>query len=65
MTQVAPISEIRNNLRNLVDDLYAENGAVIIQRNGKPMAAMISYDDFLAVERILLERHTQQPAHSR
>lgn len=56
MTQPISISEVRNKLRDLVDELYAGNGAVIVERNGKPMCAMISYDDFLAIEQQLLDR---------
>ena len=58
------VSDVRSDLSNLVVELYAKNGAVVIARTEKPMAAMISYEDYLAVEETLRERH-QQPAITR
>lgn len=62
MIDKLPISVVRNQLRDLVDDLYAGNGAVIITRTEKPMAVLISYDDYLAIEPTLHERHIKPPA---
>ena len=54
------ISDVRSDLSDLVVELHYKNGAVIIAKTEKPMAALISYDDFLAVEQTLHDRH-QQP----
>lgn len=58
------ISDVRNDLSDLVVELHFKNGAVIIAKTEKPMAALISYDDYLAVQQTLCERH-QQPAIAR
>lgn len=47
-----PISTVRAELRNIVDDLYADAGAIIITRNEKAMAVLISYEDFRRIETI-------------
>ena len=65
MTQAMPISEVRQKLRDLVDQAYADNDRVIVERNGKRMAALISYEEFLAVEPALMELHPGEPASSR
>ena len=65
MTQAMPISEVRNGLRDLVDRVYANDARVIVERNGKRMAALISYEEFLAVEPVLMKLHPDAPAVSR
>ena len=54
MIEKLPISTVRSDLRNIVDELYAKSGAVIIERNGKAMAVLISYEDFRRVESMLV-----------
>lgn len=63
MIQKLPITTVRNELRDIVDGLYANDGAVIIERNTKPMAVLISYEDFLRIETILLTQPEPIPVH--
>ena len=52
--QSLPISTVRTELRDIVDALYARaTGAVIITRNGKEMAVIISYEDWLSAEPLI------------
>lgn len=62
--QQMQMTEVRNSLRDLVDRLYRDGGTVVIERNGKPMAVLLSYDNYLEV-RQFLEDLKKEPAMSR
>jgi len=48
------ISDVRNQLRDLIDELYAgvRPGGIVITRTDKPMAALISHQDYLRLQEI-------------
>ena len=49
MSEKTMLSEdVRQNWRDTLDYVYA-GGDVVIQRYSKPLAALISYDDYLAL----------------
>ena len=62
--QQMQMTEVRNSLRDLVDRLYRDGGAVIIERSGKPMAVLLSYDNYLEVLEFLQDLK-KEPAMSR
>jgi prevent-host-death family protein len=45
--------EARQKWRDLLDEVYTGLGDVVIERNGKPIAALIPYEDYLAVAETL------------
>ena len=46
--------DVRKNLRTILDDLRTHSGhAVIIERYRTPVAAIISYEDYLSVAPLL------------
>lgn len=65
MTQTMQMTKVRWNLRDVIDRAYAANTRLIVERNGKRVAAIISYEDFQAVEPMLRELHQDAPAASR
>ena len=46
MTKTLPISEARQNLRDLVERVQKLRARYIITRNGKPGAVLIGHDEF-------------------
>ena len=40
------LTEVRGNLREVVDGIVRTGGEVIITRRGKPLAALIAFDDY-------------------
>ena len=65
MTKIMPLTKVRWNLSEVIDRAYAANARLIVERNGKRVAAIISYEDFQAVEPMLRELHQDAPATSR
>ena len=65
MTKIMPMTKVRWNLRDVIDRAYAANTRLIVERNGKRVAAIISYEDFQAVEPMLSELHPDAPAVNR
>ncbi|MCL4301680.1 MAG: type II toxin-antitoxin system prevent-host-death family antitoxin [Anaerolineae bacterium] len=45
--------EARQKWRDLLDEVYAGSADIVIERNGKPIAALIPYEDYLAVTEAL------------
>lgn len=45
--------EARQKWRDLLDAAYTGTTDTIIERNGKPVAALIPYEDYLALEEVL------------
>lgn len=50
MTSILPISDVRENLPNLVDKIDKRDDRVIITVNGKPKAVMINMEELEALE---------------
>lgn len=42
----APLTEVRDNLKQIVDDVVSKGDEYVITRHGKPLAVVISYDDY-------------------
>ena len=53
--QVLNANEARNKWRDLVDAVHAGQSDIIIERYGKAMVAVISYEDYLALQEELLD----------
>lgn len=50
MTNILPISDVRENLPNLVDKVDKRDDRIIITVNGKPKAAMINLEELQSLE---------------
>lgn len=50
MTNILPISDVRENLPRLVDQVDKRDDRVIITVNGKPKAVMISPEELESIE---------------
>lgn len=59
------ISDVRNQLRDLIDELYAGQhaGGIVITRTDKPMAALISHQDYLRIQQEIARPPEPAPAH--
>ena len=53
MAKIVPFSEARSNLTELLDDLERRHEHVLITRNGRPSAVLLSADEFEALEETL------------
>lgn len=64
MAETMKISDVRSQLRDLIDELYAgqHTGGIVITRTDKPMAALISHQDYLRLQEIL-HQPEPNPAH--
>ena len=47
--------EARKNWRDLLDTAHSEGTDTIIERNGKPVAALIPYQDYMALQEVLAD----------
>jgi uncharacterized protein len=47
--QVVTTQEAGARLRDLVDSVHTERTPVVIERDGQPLAALITYDDYVAI----------------
>lgn len=47
--------EARQKWRDVLDAAYSGGVDTVIERNGKPVAALIPYEDYLAVEELLVD----------
>lgn len=45
--------EARQKFRDLLDAVYTNKADMVIERNGKPIAALIPYEDYVALEEAL------------
>lgn len=50
MTNILPISEVRDNLPSLVDKINKRDDRIIITVNGKPKAVMMNLEELEAIE---------------
>jgi len=53
MAKIVPFSEARSNLTELLDDLEKRHEHVLITRNGRPSAVLLSADEYEALEETL------------
>ncbi len=48
-----PLAEVKNRLSEVVNELVATHGRVVVTRNGRPAAVILSPDDLEALEETL------------
>lgn len=53
MVKIVAFTEARSNLTELLDDLESRNEHVLITRNGRPSAVMLSADEYESLEETL------------
>lgn len=53
MAKIVPFSEARANLTELLDALETKHEHVLITRNGRPSAVMLSADEYESLEETL------------
>lgn len=53
MVKIVPFTEARSNLTELLDELEARHEHVLITRNGRPSAVLLSAEEFQALEETL------------
>lgn len=53
MTETLPLSSVKARLSEIVDRVEGEHDRVIVTRNGKPAAVLISHDDLEGLEETL------------
>lgn len=53
MAKIVPFTEARSNLTELLDDLEQRHEHVLITRNGRPSAVMLSADEYESLEETL------------
>jgi antitoxin YefM len=46
---VTPFTELRDNLREIVDEVVATGDHCTITRHGKPLAVVLGYDEYEAL----------------
>ncbi len=57
-------NEARSKWRDIVDEVGAGHTNVVVERYGKPVAAVIPYDDFLALEELLEDQRLIREAEA-
>jgi antitoxin YefM len=53
MVKIVPFTEARANLTELLDDVEDKHEHVLITRNGRPAAVMVSADEYESLEETL------------
>ncbi|MDQ3964146.1 MAG: type II toxin-antitoxin system Phd/YefM family antitoxin [Actinomycetota bacterium] len=53
MAKIVPFTEARANLTELLDDVEQRHEHVLITRNGRPSAVMLSADEYESLEETL------------
>jgi antitoxin YefM len=53
MSETLPLSSVKAHLSELVDRVEDEHDRVVLTRNGKPAAVLISHDDLESLEETL------------
>lgn len=48
--KILKANEVRNNWRDIVDKAHTGEEDIVVERYGKPMVAVIPYEDYLALE---------------
>jgi prevent-host-death family protein len=55
-TQTKKISEVKNHLSSLVDEVSRKNTRVLVEKAGTPVAALVSTEDFRQLARLDAQR---------
>jgi prevent-host-death family protein len=53
MSEVLPLSSVKARLSELVDRVEDQHDRVVVTRNGKPAAVLVSHDDLESLEETL------------
>lgn len=53
MTETIPLSSAKAHLSKLVDRVEGQHDRVVVTRNGRPAAVLVSYDDLESLEETL------------
>jgi antitoxin YefM len=53
MTETLPLSSVKTHLSELIDRVEGQHDRVVITRNGKPAAVLVSHDDLESLEETL------------
>jgi antitoxin YefM len=53
MTETLPLSSVKSHLSELVDRVEGQHDRVVVTRNGRPAAILISHDDLESLEETL------------
>lgn len=53
------MSEVRENLADIIDDVKMKNESVIIERYNKPQAAIVPYSEYEAFEEWEIQKETE------
>lgn len=53
MTTILPLADVRDRLSPLVNSVEATHERVVITKNGRPAAVLISYDDLESLQETL------------
>lgn len=53
MAKIVPFTEARSNLTEILDELQARREHVLITRNGRPAAVLLSADEYESLEETL------------
>jgi len=52
MNKIIGVTALQRNFRSVFDEVVQENTSYILTRGSRPEAALISYDDFLHLEKL-------------
>lgn len=53
MAKTLPISEVKTHLPELVSKVEARDEQIVVTRNGKPAAVLLSYDEYSKIQETL------------
>ncbi len=53
MTETLPLSAVKARLSELVDRVESEDDRIVVTRNGRPAAVLVSADDLASLEETL------------
>jgi antitoxin YefM len=53
MSETLPLSSVKAHLSELIDRIDAEHERVVVTRNGRPVAVLISHEDLEGLEETL------------
>lgn len=56
MTQTMKISDVKNRLSSLVNEVYRKETRVLVEKSGIPVAAIVSVDDLKRLSQLERER---------
>jgi prevent-host-death family protein len=62
MTQTMKISDVKNKLSSLVNEVYRKETRVLVEKAGIPVAALVSAEDLKALARLDAQRAERRRA---